>query len=91
MGVKDYLVGKTASADTEDKIKKAVLELNAIEEITELDTMYIGSEKLLVHLDVNVKSVDPENLEQTINLIKKNIRKEVPIVYAIQIEINKVW
>lgn len=49
-------------------------------------TMYIGSEKLLVHLDINVQSGDQQNLEQTVEKIKEHIRKEVPVVYSIQVE-----
>jgi cation diffusion facilitator family transporter len=90
MGVKDYLVGKTASAEVEESIRKAALALSEVEEVTGVETMYIGSEKLLVHLDVNVRIKDHKNPEHAIGLIKKHIQKEVPIVYAIQIEIGKI-
>jgi hypothetical protein len=43
-----------------------VLKLNEVEKIMELETMYIGSEKLLVHLDLSVRRADLENLEETI-------------------------
>ena len=85
-GVKDYLIGKTASAETEESIRKAILKVKEVTEIVELETMYIGSEKLLVHLDINVQPADQEDLEQTVEKIKEYIRKEVPIVYSIQIE-----
>lgn len=90
MGVKDYLVGKTASADTEESIKKAVLKSKEVTKIFELKTMYIGSEKLLVHLDIKVQLVNQEELHQAIETIKKRIHKEVPIVYFIQVEIRKI-
>jgi cation diffusion facilitator family transporter len=89
-GVKDYLIGKTASAETEEDISKAVLQLREDIEIIELETMYIGSEKLLVHLDINIQSADPEDLEQIVEKIKEHVRKEVPIVYSIQVETRKV-
>jgi cation diffusion facilitator family transporter len=89
-GVKDYLVGKTASADTEDHIRKTTLEVREVEEIVALTTMYIGSEKLLVHLDVHLRLVDHDDLEQTVAKIKEHIRKKVPIVYSIQIESKKL-
>lgn len=90
MGVKDYLVGKTASADVEENIRKAVLKLKTVDKIFELQTMYIGSEKLLVHLDINVQPTNQESVNQTIETIKKQIHKEVPIVYFIQVEIRKI-
>src|SRR5688572_9085717 len=89
-GVKDYLTGKTASADTEERIRKATLKVKEVAEITELKTMYIGSEKLLVHLDINVQPVNQEDLEQKVEMIKEHIRKEVPVVYSIQIETRTV-
>ncbi len=89
-GVKDYLVGKTASAETEESIRKSILKLNEVDEVIDLETMYIGSEKLLVHLDVNIKLTNKENPEQIINQIKEHIHKEMPIVYFIQIEIKKI-
>jgi cation diffusion facilitator family transporter len=85
-GVKDYLTGKTASADLEESIRKAILKVKAVAGITELKTMYIGSEKLLVHLDINVHPADLEDMEPTVEKIKEHIRKEVPVVYSIQIE-----
>ena len=47
--------------------------------------MYIGSEKLLVHLDINVQSENEKGLEQTVEKVKEHIRKEVPVVYSIQV------
>src|SRR5687768_3156101 len=89
-GVKDYLTGKTASADTEESIRKATLKVKEVAEIIELETMYIGSEKLLVHLDINVQLADQGKLEQTVEKIKEHIRKEVPVVYSIQIETRRL-
>ncbi len=85
-GVKDYLVGKTASPEIEKEIRKAVLQVKGVVDITEFDTMYIGSEKLLVHLDINVQQADQKKLVATVERIKEHVRKEVPIVYSIQIE-----
>lgn len=89
-GVKDYVIGKTAPPDIEESIKKSILKLNQVSEIVKMETMYIGSEKLLVHLDVNVRHVNENDMEPTISHIKEHLRKEVPLVYSIQIEINKI-
>jgi cation diffusion facilitator family transporter len=89
-GVKDYLVGKTASDDTEKSIRQAILNTNGVTEITELKTMYIGSEKLLVHIDINIRAAEQEVLERTVERIKEQIRKEVPIVYSIQVEASLI-
>jgi cation diffusion facilitator family transporter len=85
-GVKGYIVGKTASTETEESIRKAVLEVGGVAEILELDTMYIGSERLLVHIDISLLPSGKEDLEGTVNEVKELVRKKVPIVYSIQIE-----
>jgi cation diffusion facilitator family transporter len=85
-GVKDYLVGKTASRETEESIRKSTLKVKEVIVITELDTMYIGSEKLLVHLDVNVKTANQKDLEHVVEMIKEQVKKDVPIIYSIQVE-----
>ncbi len=90
MGVKDYIIGKTATPETENQIKESVLKLQQVDEVVDLETMYIGSEKLLVHLGINLKSANPDNLEKTIDQIKEHIQKEIPIIYSIHIEIRKM-
>ena len=85
-GVKDYLTDKTASADTEESIRKAALEVKEVTEIIDLETMYIGSERLLVHLDIVLETATQGDPEQTVEKIKKYIRKAVPVVYSIQVE-----
>ena len=85
-GVKDYLIGKTASADTEKNIRKAILKVKGVIKITAIETMYIGSEKILVHLDIDVALSDQEDLGELVEKVKEHVRKEVPIVYSIQVE-----
>ncbi len=90
IGVKDYLIGKTATPETEGEIRKLVMNLKEVSEITDLETMYIGSEKLLVHLGVNLQSANPGNLEKSIGSIKEHVQKKMPIVYSIHIEVNEL-
>jgi cation diffusion facilitator family transporter len=89
-GVKDYLVGKTASVETEKEIREAVLGLEAVAKIRGLDTMYIGSERLMVHLDVDLAGVGEGELGAVVDRIKKHLKKAVPIVYSIQVEVKLV-
>ena len=62
-----------------------MLKVKEVAAITALETMYIGSEKLLVHVDVTVQA-DLKDPGQTIERIKEHVRKDVPVVYSIQIE-----
>jgi cation diffusion facilitator family transporter len=85
-GVKDYLVGKTAAKEVEAAIIKTVLSQKEVDKVLGLRTMYIGSEKLLVHLDISLNNV-PKNAGHILETIKQQLREEVPIVYSVQIEI----
>ena len=86
-GVKDFLLGKTASEAIEQKIREAALEVRGVSKIIELDTMYIGSEKLLVHLDIKLM-LQNKNTDNIVEKIKLNIKAKVRIVYSIQIEVK---
>jgi cation diffusion facilitator family transporter len=85
-GVKDYLIGKTASTDIENQIKQLTLEITEVNKVMSLDTMYIGSERLLVHLDIDVNLHKNQNLAEIVEKIKQTVQKEIKIVYSIQIE-----
>lgn len=86
-GVKDFLSGKGATPGIRKKIKDLVLTFPAVESIKELNTMYIGSEKLLLQMDIEVKkTITVSQLDDLVNEIKDTIKKEVPIVSTIQIE-----
>ncbi|MFV8346484.1 cation diffusion facilitator family transporter [Flavobacterium sp. ZB4P13] len=85
-GVKDYLIGKTASEDIEQSIKQAALKITEVDSIISLDTMYLGSEKLLVHLDIHLRHSVNNDSGEIVEKIKQSVQKAVPIVYSIQIE-----
>jgi divalent metal cation (Fe/Co/Zn/Cd) transporter len=55
-GVKGYLAGKSASPEIEKQIRDAVMEIEEVNNIVELATMYLGTHKLLLHLDIEVGS-----------------------------------
>jgi len=85
-GVKDYLIGKTASTAIEQDIRQAALNVQEVYKIEALQTMYIGSEKLLVHLNIHLKLNKGNDLVAITEKVKQSIQKTVPIVYSIQIE-----
>ena len=88
-GVKDFLSGKGASPEIIDKIRNTVLEDIHVKSITELSTLYLGSEKLLLHLDIEVnKSISAKQITEIIDQLKEKIKKEVKIVTNVQIETN---
>ena len=86
-GVKGYLAGKSASAEIEKQIRDVVLEVKQVKNVLELATMYLGSHKLLLHLDIEVgNSTTAKELGEIVEVLKERIKHEVPIVSTIQIE-----
>ena len=87
-GVKDYLSGKSASTEIEKKIRDAALGVKHVKDVLELSTMYMGTKKLLLHMDIGVnKSTTADEIGEIVDVLKKAIKKEVPIVSTIQIEV----
>lgn len=89
MGIGDLIVGRSASAETELKIRRAALSIDEVNNIIDLKTMYIGTEKLLVNLDVNMSDeLNTDQIEKLIDKIKDRIREIVPTAKYIQIELE---
>jgi cation diffusion facilitator family transporter len=87
-GVKGYLAGKSASPEIEKQIRDAVLESKQVKNVLELATMYLGSHKLLLHLDIEVsRSATAKELGELMEVLKERIKKKVPIASTIQIEV----
>lgn len=88
-GIKDLLVGRSASPEIEERIKKAALSVDEVESVLEIKTLHVGPERLLVNLDVNMEdNLSTQNLEMLIDKIKERIRSEVPSVKYLQVELE---
>jgi cation diffusion facilitator family transporter len=86
-GVKSFLIGQRAPLKIEKQIRQAALQVKGVAAVAALDTMYIGSERLLVHLDVDLSGSDSiHNVEILLESIRQHVMKEVPIIYSIHIE-----
>lgn len=89
IGVKDLIVGRGASAETEDKIKQAVLDIPEVKEVLDLRTMHLGTDKLLVNLEVHVQDkLTTDEIEKLIDKMKDRVQMEVPTVNHIQVELE---
>lgn len=89
LGIRDLLVGRSASKETEEKIKEAALEIEEVTDVLALKTLHVGSEKLLVNLEVHMKSrLDTREIEKLMDQIKERIKTEVPSVKYIQVELE---
>ena len=69
------------------QIIQAALQVKQVKEIVEIATMYLGSEKLLVHLDIRIQNTTTaKDIDSVVEKVKEQAKKEVPIIYSIQIE-----
>lgn len=89
LGIRELLIGKSASDTTEEKIQNAALEIEEVEEVLDIKTLHVGSEKLLVNLFVHMKSrLGTRELEKLTDEIKDTIQKEVPSAKYVQVELD---
>lgn len=89
LGIRDLMVGKSASLETEERIKEATKKIKEVSDVLDLKTMHIGSEKLLVNMEVNLESgITTREIERIIDKIKARVEKEVPSVKHIQVELE---
>lgn len=88
-GIRDLLVGRSASASVEAKIREGALKVPEVDEVLGMKTVHMGSERLLVALDVHMKSnLKTRELEELMDEIKAEVRKAVPSVRYIQVELE---
>lgn len=89
LGIRDLLVGRSASPETEAKIREAALDVKEVEKVLDLKTLHVGSEKLLVNLEVNMNNdLSTDELEHLMDKVKESIQIQVPSVKYIQVELE---
>lgn len=89
LGIRDLMIGRSASAELETKIRQAALTVEEVRGVLDLKTLYIGSDKLLVNLDVHMQSrLTTRELEKLIDKIKEKIQEVVPSVKYLQVELE---
>ena len=87
--VRDFIIGVSAPEETKKKIKEAALEIEGVKDILDLKAMVIGSNRLLVNLEVHMASeLVTGEIERLIDKIKANIKEKVPSAYHIQVELE---
>ena len=87
---KSLLVGEAASPEDQEKIKKAFSDHSSVEKLTELLTMHLSVDQILVNAHVKFASgLTLEEVEDIIDEIEEVIIKEVPEVYKIFIETHQ--
>lgn len=89
LGSKSFLIGRAATREVHARIKESVDKFPEVQKITELKTIYIGSEKILVLLDLNFENkLSTDKIEKLVQDIKKTVEADNPEVSEIQVELN---
>jgi len=87
--IRDFIIGVSVSKETKEEIKKTALEFEEVEEVLDLKAIVIGSNRLLVNLEIHVRNdLMTEEIEKLIDKIKANIKEKVPSVHHIQVELE---
>ncbi len=87
LSIRDLITGRSAPPNVERKIRKAALSHPAVQAVLDLRTMIIGSDKILVNIELHLSDdLTTDNIEEDIDEIKTYIRRTVPSAYYIQVE-----
>ncbi len=87
--VKDLLVGLSAAPEVENEIRQTVIRVVGVRRLLDLRTMYLGSDRILVNLEVHLEqNMRTAQIEQLMDEIKNRVKQQVPAVHHIQIELE---
>lgn len=87
IGLKGLVTGQSASPAIEMQIRELVTAHPAVLDVPDLKTMVIGSERLLVNIDVHLRDeLETDQVEAIMDEIKAWIRQQVPEATDIQVE-----
>ncbi len=87
--VRDLIIGRAVDAVTSDKIIAAAKSVHGVNDVLDLRTMYLGSERLLVILEVHIEDDrSTDEIERITDQIKATVSRFVPMVEHIQVEIE---
>lgn len=87
LNVKAFITGKRASPETEELIKQVALSHPGVTSVLDLRTMMLGSENLLVNIELHFQDdLVTDDIEKAIDAVKRKIGKAIPGRTYIQIE-----
>ncbi len=89
IGIVDLIVGRSASLEVEARIRSTALNTPEVHKVLGLKTLHIVSEKLLVNIRVHLQhDLTTKEIERLITKIKDDIKKEIPTIKHIQVELE---
>lgn len=87
--IRKLIVGESISRSDRNKIKQIINDFTIVEHINRIQTMVIGNDKYLVLISIDIDNESTGyQIEDTVDQIKFEIRKEIPEVQTIYVEIQ---
>lgn len=87
--VRDLIVGRAVDEVVAQNIIVAAKRVRGVNEVLDLRTMYLGSSKLLVILEVHIADgFDTDRIELITDRVKAAVHKAEPLVHHIQVEVE---
>jgi cation diffusion facilitator family transporter len=87
--VRDLIVGKAVDPEVSERIIGATQTVEGIQSVLDLRTMYLGSAKLLVIIEVHVTDdLNTDQIEKIVDNVKTVVQQNVPEVHHIQVEVE---
>lgn len=87
--VRDLIVGKAVEPEVSQRIIDAAQSVAGINSVLDLRTMYLGSARILVILEVHLHdTLTTDQIEKIIDNVKHIVQKNVPEVHHIQVEVE---
>lgn len=87
--VRDLIVGRAVDTELAQKITDTAESTPGIVSVLDLRTMYLGSGKLLVIIEVHIEDgLDTDRIEKVVDHVKHLVEQNIPEVHHIQIEVE---
>lgn len=87
--LRDLIVGRGVDAPTRAALRTSALEVPGVSAVLDLLTMYVGSSKLFVVMELHLRDgLTTDEIEQITDDVKDHVRRTNPLVHHIQIEVE---
>lgn len=89
LDVRDLIVGRAVDSEISDQIIKTARSVKGIRSVLDLRTMYLGSAKMLVIIEVHMDDgLETNQIEALVDTVKAVVQKNIPQVHHIQVEVE---
>ncbi|MCA9332359.1 cation diffusion facilitator family transporter [Candidatus Saccharibacteria bacterium] len=87
--VGSLIIGRSVDKYVQDQIIEASVDVDGVLDVLDLRTMYIGPGRMLALIEIHViKGLETTHIEKLIDEVKESVKKVVPDIHHIQVEIE---